>query len=171
MDANTPTPDAKTQARRRLLRGSFAAPAVLTLASGSALAAKSATCLAKATQVASTRPLMTGTPSDTFLRVRLEQYTSGSTTKYAVTRTSFGSIPVDTSFWNASTTWQEFDKDTNQVIGGQQNGAIPGGSSTTNYYVALRLNSNGKIVGVGMSGTGSVVGSSCWTSMGTNIQP
>lgn len=165
MDEITPTPDAKTRARRRLLRGSFAVPAVLTLASGSALAAKSATCLAKATSKTSTAPLITGTPSDTFLRVRLEQYTESSTTKYAVTRSSFGSIPVDSSFWSATTTWQQFDKDNNQVIGSQQTGSIPGGSSTTNYYVALRLNASGKIVGLGTSGGGSVVGSSCWTSM------
>ncbi len=165
MDANTPTADARTQARRRLLRASFSVPAVLTLASGSALAAKSTTCLASATKDASTAPLSNGTPSDTFLRVRLEQYTQSNVTQYAVTRTSFGSIPVNASFWASGTSWQQFDTSTNKVTGSQQTGAVPSGSSTSNYYVALRLNANGEIVGVGASGSGSVVGSSCWASI------
>jgi len=164
MDANTPTADAKTQARRRLLRASFSVPAVLTLASGSALAAKSTTCLASATKDPSTAKLSNGTPSDTFLRVRLEQYTENNITKYAVTRASFGSIPVNSSFWSTNTIWQQFDTGTNKVTGSEQSSAVPSGS-TSNYYVALRLNANGEIVGVGASGSGSVVGSSCWASI------
>jgi hypothetical protein len=166
MDSNTPDADAKTRARRRLLRGSFSVPAVLTLASGSALAATSTTCLAKATKESSTAPLTNGSPTDTFLRVRLVAYTVGSTTKHAVTRLSFGAIPVNTAFWTSSVAWQEFDVAQNKVVAGtEQTGAIPGTTSTSNYYVALRLNASGEIVGVGLSGSGSVVGSSCWTSM------
>lgn len=168
MDSSTPSNDTKTLARRRLLRGSFSVPAVLTLASGSALADKSATCLAKATKTSSTMPLATGTPSDTFIRVKLIAYTNGSTSGHAVTRASFSGMPVSTSFWNTGTAWQGFDTSTNELIGGQQTGSIPGTSSTSNYWVALRFNAAGEIVGVGKSGSGSVVGQSCWNSIKTS---
>lgn len=164
MDKQIPNPDDKLSARRRLLRGSFSVPAVLTLASGSALAAKSATCLAKATATPSTAALMTGTPSDTFVRVQLVAYIESSTTKYALTRASFGSMVVSTSFWASDTVWQQFDDSANGVTGSQQTSAVPSGS-TSNKWVALRFNNAGEIVGAGLSGTGSVVGSSCWTSM------
>lgn len=163
MDSNTPSPDATTLARRRLIRGSFSVPAVLTLASGSALAATSATCLAKATATPSTAALANGTPGDTFLRVRLVQYTG--VPEYAVTKASFGTIAVNSSFWTSGIAWQQFDINTNLVVGSPRTGSIPGSPSNSNYYVALRLNSAGEIVGVGASGSGSVVGSSCWTSM------
>lgn len=171
MESKTPTPDTRISARRRLLRGSFSVPAVLTLASGSALAENSATCLAKATSFETggqeTAPLATGTPTatDTFLRVRLVAYTEGTTTKHAVTKASFGAIDVDPSFWTSDIAWQEFDVSGNAVTGTPQTGSIPGTVADSNYYVALRMNSSGKIVGVGTSGSGWVVGSSCWTSM------
>lgn len=160
--------DDKFSARRRLIRGSFSAPAVLTLASGSALAVQSATCLAKATATSSTAALASSPSADTFLRVQLlvrPPATSGGALRYLVTRASFGSIPVSTALWQSSTLWQRFDINTNALINDQKTSAVPTDASLANYWVALRLNSSGQIVGLGISGSGSVVGSSCWTSM------
>lgn len=55
----------------------------------------------------------------------------------------------------------EFDK----LYGNQETGAVPGDAQPSQYWVALRFDPQGNIVGVGLSGTGSVVGSSCWTSL------
>lgn len=169
MDSKTPTPDAKTRARRRLLRGSFSAPAVLTLASGSALADTSATCLAKATATPSTASLVNGTPSDTFLRVRV--YRSGS--NYFVWGKDFSSIPVSMIGWSPTNHSNQYQSiGVNPSIGqqynklyGNVNSNPPGGASASTYWAALRLDADGRIVGIGLSGSGSVVGSSCWTSM------
>lgn len=169
MDPLTPTADARTLARRKLLRGSFAAPAVLTMASGSALAATSATCLAKATASPSTADLAQGTPSDTFLRVRLLVRPNGV---HLVTRASFGSVSVSTSFWGSTTLWQRVSVSNsnpngpkNQTYGNEMTTAVPANATASNYWIALRFDAAGNIVGLGDSGTGSVVGTSCWTSL------
>ena len=170
MDLQSDTTDTKFNARRRLVRGSFSVPAVLTLASGSALAATSVTCLAKATLTPSTAPLQTSSGADTFMRVQLlarPENVPGAGLRYLVTRASFGAIPVSTSFWLASTLWQRFNISTNQLINAQRNIAVPGDATPVNYWVALRLDPLGNIVGLGASGSGSVVGSSCWTSIRT----
>lgn len=172
MDSSTPSNDTKTLARRRLLRGSFSVPAVLTLASGSALADKSATCLAKATKQSSTAPLTTTAGADTFMRVQLmarPPSTTGGSPRYLVTKASFGAIPVSTSFWPASTVWWRFDIGTNTLMSsGQRTTFVPGDASLVNYWVALRLDATGQIIGLGASGSGSVVGQSCWTSIKTS---
>ncbi|HNU12708.1 MAG TPA: hypothetical protein PKJ45_15300 [Rubrivivax sp.] len=174
MDNQTPTPDDKFSARRRLLRGSFSVPAVLTLASGSALAAKSATCLAKATNQSSTEELTTSPTADTFMRVQLMARlpsNPGGNLRYLVTRASFGLIPVSTSFWPTGTVWWRFNINTNKLIdpNGQRTTPVPVDAQLVNYWVALRFNSAGEIIGVGKSGAGSVVGQSCWNSI--NLSP
>lgn len=170
MDPQSDTPDAKFNARRRLVRGSFSVPAVLTLASGSSLAATSVTCLAKATMTPSTAPLQTSSGADTFMRVQLlarPENVPGAGPRYLVTRASFGAILVDPDFWLSDTLWQRFNISTNQLINAQRNIAVPSDATLVNYWVALRLNAQGEIVGLGASGSGSVVGSSCWTSIKT----
>ncbi len=165
MDPLAPTTDARTLARRRLLRGSFAAPAVLTMASGSALAQTSLTCLAKATMTSSTADLAQGTPSDTFLRVQLLKRPNGV---HLVTRASFGSVPVSTSFWLTTTLWQRVrvsGPNVNKTYQDQETDAVPNNATASNYWIALRFDAAGNIVGLGDSGTGSVVGTSCWTSL------
>ncbi len=75
MDPQAPDTDVKTQARRRLLRGSFSVPAVLAVHNGSALAAASNKflCAIKAT-TGNSIPLPTGTTSDSYLRVAIYQF-------------------------------------------------------------------------------------------------
>ncbi len=168
MDNPTRTPDDMFSARRRLLRGSFSAPAVLTLASGSALAAQSATCLAKATATPTTAALATSANADTFMRIRLLARPNGV---HLLTRASLGRIPVNLSFWNTGTLWQRVGVsgvNLNKAYGAQETGSVPNNAAASNYWVALRFNNAGEIVGVGASGSGSVVGQSCWNSIRTS---
>lgn len=163
-------PEPTDSARRRLLRGSFAAPAVLTMASGSAMAAQSATCLARVVasdgQDGSTASLLSGTSLDSLMRVRLRKRNGKDW--YFVARSDLGQ-PVATTLWNDSTTWQKFGIDPlvtsnyNQLYENQRSQSIPG-NTLANLYVALRYDVNGNIVGMGLSGDGSVVSGSCWTS-------
>ncbi len=171
---NTPVhpPHRTDPARRRLLRGSFSAPAVLALTSGSALAAQSATCLAKATIAPSTAPMVSSSSLDTLMRVRLRRRTDGDTTVHFVARSDLGSIPIAVSLWGTTTLWQRFGVVTtvpaqfNMFYGNQQTNAVPP-NVQVDLYVAMRFDAGGNVVGMGLSGTGSVVGSSCWTSIKT----
>ena len=153
-------------ARRRLLRGSFSAPAVLALTSGSALAAQSATCLAKATTTPSTAGIVSSSTLDTLMRVRLRKDSSNN--EHFVARSDLGALTVALSLWGLSTVWQRFGvvagPDYNKFYSSQQTDSVPA-NSQVDLYVALRFDASGTVVGMGLSGSGSVVGSSCWTSI------
>ena len=72
---------AKPSARRRLIRGAFAAPAALTLYSGSSFAALSVTCLGRQLVLpVLAAPVNDPVPaSDTYVRVRLQKFTRTGT--------------------------------------------------------------------------------------------
>lgn len=156
-------------ARRRLLRGSFSVPAVMALTSGSALAAKSATCLAKATLSPTTAGIVSSASLDTLMRIRLRAR-SDFPDRHFVARSDLGGLPVALSLWSDSTKWQRFGVATsnpaqyNQLFGTQRTNDPPA-NSQVDLWIALRFDSGGNIVGMGLSGGGSVVGSSCWTSI------
>lgn len=164
-------PQQTDSARRRLLRGSFSVPAILTLTSGSALAAQSATCLVKATSTPSTAGIINSNSQslDTLMRVKLRK---DSSNVYFVARSDLGVLPVALTLWNASTAWQRFGIDSlvstqyNRLYGTQESTALPA-NTQVNLWVALRFDATGSVVGMGLSGTGSVVGGSCWTSIKT----
>ncbi len=167
---------AKISARRRLVRGVFAAPAALSLYSGSAFAATSLTCVAK--DVAGNQNPEPSFSSDTFIRVRL----------WTLTRTSNGSISnwvkgQDVASWRApntnapfigSTDWICYLGNTNQgftagqILLGQQPTTNQGLLAQDGAWVALKIDSLGNITGVvGIGGpvTGqSAIHQSCWTS-------
>ncbi|HRD95382.1 MAG TPA: hypothetical protein PLA97_03140 [Rubrivivax sp.] len=169
---NTPAnpPHQTDPARRRLLRGSFSAPAVLALTSGSALAAQSATCLAKATASPSTAPMVSGSSLDTLMRVRLRKRDNNNV--HFVARSDLGALPIALSLWGVNTLWQRFGvlstvpAEFNMFYGNQQTNSVPA-NVQVDLYVAMRFDAGGNVVGMGLSGTGSVVGSSCWTSIKT----
>lgn len=81
MDPQVPTPDAKTQARRRLIRGSFSVPAVLAVHNGSALAATSNKflCAIKSTSGASNVAPAPGPADDGWTRVQVYEWKVSST--------------------------------------------------------------------------------------------
>jgi hypothetical protein len=79
--------------RRRLIKAAVGAPVVFTLPSGAALAAASISCVDKpaATEAFSTQPMQTfsSTPSDTWVRFKLDKY----------------SIPVKTAGKKGGSAW------------------------------------------------------------------
>ncbi len=165
MIEKTQVDNANASARRRLLRGAFGAPAMLTLCSGSALAASSSKCLANATASPSTAAVITitATPQDTYLRTRL---LLGADNKYYLVGNSLSGF-ARSGYGNTDIPktgeWRQFKPGTNTVTGAIVT-TNPGGS-LSNKWAALRFNSAGELVGVGTAGTGSVVGGSCWTSL------
>lgn len=161
---------AKGPARRRLLRGTFAAPAVFTLYSGGALAATSATCVAKAQANPQTGAVVDGPPTntDTYLRVQLHQVTNGSNpAEYWLSGSSLGSFNGGSSIV-ATGKFTRFLIGSNQLStdGGDVNKNQPQATLayTPTKWVALRFDATGTLVGVGATGGGSAITGSCWTS-------
>jgi len=179
---------ANTSARRRLVRGAFAAPAALTLYSGSAFAATSLSCVAKEVNHPTyPGPVTNPLPSDTYLRVPLYSL-AGQTAPSTWIRGSdinllARQIPGTNPPYITNTQWQCFSAGSSNVkintvtvtplpgtvYAGQpsriRNGAPPQKSDS---YVAIRIDNNGKIVGVVGVGvpnaSTSAVHQSCWTS-------
>jgi hypothetical protein len=166
MNENATDQTGKGHARRRLLRGAFAAPAVLTMVSGGALAATSATCVAKAQTAPQTGPVVPDASADTFLRVQLYQTGNDATLVHWL---SGDSISTFSGFANIV----QAGKYTRFLIGSNtlsvaasevnQNPASPVLSSPATW-VALRFDGTGTLVGVGATGGGSAITASCWTS-------
>lgn len=157
-------------ARRRLLRGSFATPAVLTLHSGGVLAASSNRCAL--TQFTPEEIAVTSA-DDNLLRFNLwglvqnNDPTKVHKSKYYV--------PVSVSYLAQppanpdSTRWYEFNVSTNQASTTAVNAP-----SKTDWtfkptglkYAVLRVNPDtGVVVGVGGTGPGVVVSDSCASSL------
>ena len=179
----------KTAARRRLIRGALSAPALMTVCSGSAFAqASNMRCLANAA-AATTPPAAWGTNSaDAFLRVRLYMVTTrrcNDTTSACEADVQTHYIKgADLSMYTRSSAmpsnlqYLKIDPVTYTTVGSPISPpispSINNGHTTTivseayvNQYVAVRFDSTGMIVGVGVPGTGGqggMVGASCWAS-------
>ena len=167
--------DDQRSARRRLIKGSFAAPAALTLCSGSALAAATSplTCLSKDI-LASGAPVgpVATVGGDTWVRVRawVEQGKSYSFIKAIdVSMVGFaGTTPFITGAqaicvvagdgYVFGTVYPTF------VSGALP---VPTNLTQTGNYFAVLMDSSGKVAGISsvnsINGTGSVHGS-CWNS-------
>ncbi len=166
--------DAKRMARRRLLRGAYAVPAVLTVHTGSALAgASSLACFAK---------LPTGVaigPADNFWRV--EQYTGkvgGVSTKLVkvseiATLCDTKSAGTIVKTFLTGKTWLRVS-DSASVTPDPLPTPAPA-KDGANYWVALRIENTGtatspvwKVQGVapssGLTGAPKVMAQSCWSS-------
>ena len=163
----------ETSARRRLIRGAFAVPAVMTLHSGGARAATSlGMCLVKANNGPAT---FAATASDDGIfryrlwvvkdssSVILSSWIKGADLTVYVRQSQTPFVP--------SGSWQQFNPGTNLLVGSvtPTAPAIPtGGSFTqTGSWVSLRVSATGKIVSAGASAGGSGVGDSCWNSFAT----
>lgn len=168
---NTPQqkPTSRQAARRKLLRGAFSAPAVMTLYSGNALAAGSSLrCLTNQVNGANTTKTVAVSSSlDTWLRVPL--YTTGSSPNFTYyikgsDVTAF-QRPGKACFIS-STQSQQFNPATNAQVGSCLAG-LPAGLSSGNcgQYVAVRFDASGNITGCGTGGTGtSAMPGTCWAS-------
>jgi hypothetical protein len=172
-------------ARRRLMRGAFAAPAVLTLHSGGALAATSSRCEARVSQNVA---LVTGS-ADTYLRYQLyalrKSNGNNEIDSYWIQGSDLKTLKIDATtglvfsqgFHPTSGEWQQYSKSTNTLTGAllyaQPVQPVNNNGNTGNWewvrvneYVVLRVDKDGVVVGVG-SGTGNdfVVTGSCASSL------
>jgi hypothetical protein len=171
-----PTP-APPNARRKLIRGVFAAPAVLTVSSGSALAATSASCLQKQLSRSeypevSEVPIPTGT---TWMRVQLgvmESTTSPSLSVYYVDPRNFPSPPGylggSLRLFNIGTNSEGTEPLSEPAL--QAN--FSPYSKSGGKWAVIRYNASGTIVGVGKGTVGqdTAVGRSCWTKFISTMQ-
>lgn len=171
MQSPVETPTTKQAARRKLVRGVFAAPALMTVCSGSAWATGSSLrCL--------TRHVTDGTSAspkvgdlDTWSRVQLHKASDGL---YYVSGSQVASVYTTSgSVYPASGQWLKVDVSTGAVPAtGACSVATPGtvapSGATLGYtpskYVIVRFDAAGNVKGVGTAGSGANVGASCWNS-------
>jgi hypothetical protein len=164
--------DVALKARRRLIKGAFGAPAALTLVSGSVYAASNQRCLQNAN--AMTTPPEAPTPAGvTWLRVELWTLGSGdglSTWVWgndlAVFHAPDANAPyLDIGEWQAVTAEQDSGYAAGQILDEEptKDNESPARSG---QYVAVLVDSAGKIVGVQGVGTagGAAVSLVCWAS-------
>ena len=164
---------AQGTARRRLVRGAFAAPAVLQLYSGGALAnASSVRCIANQVKYPEF-PAATTAP-DVWVRVRL--WTVGVDANLSAWIKGADVIAlvngISSYSYLANTQWQCFAAGNGSgYTVGQLLSTVPTKSGSTctqnGSYVAVRVDSTGKIIGVvglGGSGGSAVRLATCWAS-------
>jgi len=158
-------PNQQQAARRKLVRGVFAAPALMTVCSGSALASQSSIrCLAR--HVSDNTNVMPKVGSlDNWTRVQLHKAADG---KFYVSGTHVASVfTTSNSVYPAVGTWLQINGAAGATVGLPTTVMPPG--STLSYpspkYVVVRFDTAGNVTGVGLNGgTGSNVGASCWNS-------
>ena len=147
-------------ARRRLIRGAFAAPAIMTVCSGSALAnSSSLRCVANQVSAALPVPLVSNV-TDNWVRVQL--WTQGGSTSYFVRGADvFALKPASTTSNILASDWLAFDIVSNKTgAAGTSSGKQ---LSNPAKWAAIRVDASGNIVGVG-AGSGTAIAGTCWTS-------
>ena len=187
MNNNPQLPDDKASARRRLIRGSFAAPAMLALHSGRAFAQATggaAACLVKQNTVPVTPAPTPTNGDDTYFRYQLWVIRRGDGT-IANSWVKGADLSVymrkGLSPFLASGSWWQFNTNNNRLIaaGSTTTEPTPNANQTftqTGAWVVLRVDANGQLVGAGKfdsaGGTGgSPVGDSCWNSFAAAAPP
>lgn len=149
-------------ARRRLIRGAFAAPTVLTLYSGGAVAANSSAlrCVLNQnnTPVLPVPPV--STTNSTYFRVQLHAAAVAPAVYYVL---GASLPPARIASLPGPLQAQVFNIGTNLLTGSPI--TTPANLVAQAQWAVLRLDSTGNVVGVGASGTGgSAIFNSCWTS-------
>lgn len=173
MKNNSDMSDVKASARRRLVRGAFAVPAVFTLYSGSAMATASNKLRCVASQAATPRasPAISSM-QDTFVRVELSvrestttpgvfrHYVEGS--RLPVNRAGAGTLPANGSCRQIDLATNTWKSGSTEVLVSSLPSPL---SSTSGKFIALRVDNTGKVIGVGTStASGTALGTSCWNS-------
>lgn len=165
------TPPARLEIRRKILRAGLGVPAITAVASGSALAATSATCFARQLS-APIFPTVNDGNGDTYLRVQLGKLTaSGGTVSYYVDGSAIAALAPrlvkSASYTLSSTQFRTFDVQAN-TEGTSSVNAVATGTyvKAGGKFAVLRFDTNGQIIGVGRSTTlaQSAVTDSCWSS-------
>ena len=172
-------------AQRRLVRGAFAAPAALTLMSGSAFAATSLSCVARqlTNPVQPTPdPAMTANGGgDNYIRVQLQQKFTGAPSPATQSTWVSGAdlllapVPpavasgsfLGTNNWWCYTAGASSGYSAGRMYSDADAKDIARGGTPTlmpNQYVAVRFDVTGKIVSVTSAANTSAVSHSCWSS-------
>jgi hypothetical protein len=154
---------APANARRRLLRGVFSAPAALTLYSGGAVAAASNLRCVSNQQADPLAPAVSES-NVTFVRIGL--YRAGadpSSYTYWIKGSELPTNLIGGVSWPSISQFQQFDISSNVLVGERVN-STPSLSMSPTHWAVLRINGEGYVVGVGASGSGSAIFQSCWAS-------
>lgn len=170
--------DAKGSARRKLIRGSFAVPALLTLHNGGAIAATSINNgLTRQNYRPMTQP--TSGTNDIWLRYQLYGWVKNGVVKYDdglwIKGSELAMYRVrGNSVWLSSNRVQRFDLASNSLYWEQRyevpqvtEGAV---LQKVNHWVSLRVDGDGDLRGAGSTGGGSAVSDSCWNSFAAGMQ-
>jgi hypothetical protein len=153
---------ARATARRRLIRGAFGVPVVITVASGSVVAASNLNCIQKT----AFPPVYDGsTPptTDTIIRIRIYRISGGTYVRGEDVPTPY-MMRASVDFMTANQVWL-FNTDTNVTV----NNPIPTPNATAqplDQWAALRFDKDGFLVGVGQAANGWAITGSCWNSFG-----
>lgn len=170
-------------ARRRLIKGSFAAPAALTLTSGSAFARTSSLCVANDAQQGATPGFLA--TNSTYQRVRAFSYVPdgvSQTTSYWIRGSDIRAIAAAAGVQLAPLGWIA-DSQSLCVEGGSGaplSGvttyvagtiyATPPAQTDVDRYYAVLFDTSGNITGIsGVWGNGGAVHQTCWSSFVTGI--
>lgn len=186
MEPSNPAPEAQRSARRRLVRGVFAAPAVLALYSGSAAAMASNLRCVNNQVDAGRRAFPPPRPTaDQYVRVQLWSLTDSSSTPPTVRwflrgndlqALTMGRSTVYNTFLQPGE-WWEFDPAAEALVGTSPTTGdpSPGALAHNGAYVAVRINADAG--GAGIVGvvdathrnalSGSAVSGLCWASFVT----
>jgi hypothetical protein len=167
-------------ARRRLIKGSFSAPALLTLASGSAWAMSSSRCIANDAAQQIHPGVQTGA---TYLQVQIYTFAKGNTTAYWVrgadlqaiaTAAGVGCFQITTTQYLCMVGGKAPSGPTDYLAGAiYDNSTDPAmtpdllATLAGNYY-AVSVDRTGNIIGVDSvikTGSGGAVHMTCWSSL------
>lgn len=170
--------DDQRSARRRLIKGSFAAPAALTLCSGSAIAASSTTCVktsALAGQTPGVNPAATWVRIQAFKNVEAATlkvsewityaqvvFTLGGSGAAVAISASNGSLGVNEALCVAT------EPGANGIVNEKAAWPQPGTNTPDGKHYAVLIDINGNIVGISSvsTATGGAVSNGCWQSFG-----
>jgi hypothetical protein len=156
-------------ARRKLVRGAFAAPALLTVYSGNALATSSAKrCLVNQANHPTMVPVSNAL--DNFLRVQLQQTGASPSFSYWVRGSDLQIYKkASNSVYLTGSQWQAFNINTNTT--GAVQGSAPTSPSASSKYAAIRFDAHGNVVGVGGGGGAgqTALAGTCWHSFAPTL--
>ncbi len=163
-----PSPD--RAARRKLVRGAFSVPAVMTLVSGSPAAATSLVCALKPRPPTPSNGV--GTSEMNLVRIPYfkSRNTSGSYAgKFYIKGSDlhakkFPGRSVTGSGLAVSTGWQEIRFSGGHPVPSGVAAGDPNLSNTVSGHVIVRYDDVGNIVGFAKGTSGTAMGASCWVS-------
>jgi hypothetical protein len=165
---NEPTQHPKPiqAARRKLVRGAFAVPAVITLTSGAPAAATSLTCFQKQFDTTKGGPVLppdgVGAGYD-FVRIPFYKRTTSDSlfikgSDLEAIRNMAGGVA--SSSLAGPSAWQRVSNGTAGAIVTWN----PGLQSTPSGHLVVRFDVDGNILGIGKGTSGSAIYGSCWVS-------